>query len=703
MPEVNNTIKPPADEDDEQRRQRYNLDLWNSADIHTEQRSQANDDMRFINVRGGMWEDFLDDDFKDRARLEFDITSPYINRFLGNWDQNRVGVEFKPDDSASSDDDAELLNGIYRIDFREGSGKLAVDNAVDEAATCGYGAYKIGTKFVDEEDPENEFQRIDFRPIYNAYDSVFWDLQSQRIDKRDARYVTVLTQMTKESFEDRYPDKQPVSVFNPEDIRRFSFNFYSINVDMIYVGTRYEVIKKREKVFVYRNLGTSKIQVYSKEDHEDIKDELADDPNVQFVRERKILKQHVNKTVFSGQDILADTKRIAGKWLPIVPIYGYRSYVDGVEWYYGLVAKMKDANRLFNMQMSQLAENSASSGQEVPIFDPDQMIGKVGDIWADKNNKAWLPAISLKNKAGDVVQSGPVGYSKPAQVDPSTMASITLLTQFVQQTTGGAPQDTVDPDVSGKAINAINKREDLKTQTINDNIANSLEWGGEIYQSMAGEVYTVKRMVRTLGSDGVQGTKQLLEIVVDEETGKQVEANDLRGKKFRVYADASPQYDSLREQTVEDLKGMLEALTPIPGGQQYIPAILATLLDNMVGVGLNPIKELNRRNMILMGLIEPETDEEKQLLAQAQQPKEDPNAELIQAATEQALSEARNLDAASIEKASSSRLKDAQTVKTVAEAEAIGSEVQLKGIKTLADIRAQNLKNIQSLPINQAN
>lgn len=703
MPEVNNTIKPPPDEDDEQRRKRYNQDLWNSAEVHTEQRDQANDDMRFINVRGGMWEDFLEDDFRDRARLEFDITSPYINRFLGNWDQNRVGVDFKPDDTAASDDDAELLNGIYRIDFREGSGKMAVDNAVDEAATCGYGAYKIATKFVDEEDAENDFQRIEFRPIYNAYDAVFWDLQSQRIDKRDARYVTVLTQMTRDSFKDRYPEKTPVSVFNPEDIRRFNFNFYSLNLDYVYIGTRYEVVKKREKVFVYRNLGTAKMQVYSQDDHDDIKDELADDPNVEFVRERKILKQHVQKTVFSGQDILEDTKRIAGKWLPIVPIYGYRSYVDGVEWYYGLVAKLKDANRLFNMHMSQLAENAASAGQEVPIFDPDQMVGKVGDIWADKNNKAWLPAASLRDKAGNIVQSGPVGYSKPAAVDPSAMTSIALVTQFVQQLTGGAPQDTVDPDVSGKAINAINKREDLKTQTINDNIASSQEWGGEIYQSMAGEVYTVKRMVRTLGSDGVQGSKQLLEVVQDKETGKQFEANDLRGKKFRVYADAAPQYDSLREQTTEDLKGILDTLIPMPAAADLIPPLLATLLDNMVGVGLAPIKKLNRQKMIIMGLIEPDTDEEKQLLAQAQQPKEDPQKELIEAATQQALSEARNLDSASLEKVSSSKLNEAKTVKTLEEARALGSEVRLKGIKTLADIRAQNLKNVQSLPINQAN
>ena len=702
MPEVNNTIKVDPDEDDEQRRQRYTMDLHDSADIHTEQRDQANDDMRFINVRGAQWEDFLEADFENRARLEFDITSPYINRFMGNWNQNRVGVEFKPDDSKSSDDDAELLNGIYRIDFREGSGKMSVDNAVQEAATCGYGAYKIATKFVDEEDPENDFQRIEFRPMYNAYNSVFWDLQSQRIDKRDARFCTTLTLMTSKSFKDRYgEDKLPASVFDPTTLRRF--NFFSINIEMIHIGTRYEVIKNSVKVFVYRNLASGQMEVYEEAEHKQIEGQLKDDENKQFVRERKILKQHVMKTVFSGQDILEDTKRISGKWIPIVPIYGYRSYVDGVEWYYGLVAKMKDANRMFNMHVSQLAENSASSGQEVPIFDPDQMIGNLSDIWANKNNKAWLPAASLKDDDGKIVVTGPVGYSKPAQVDPSTVASISLITEFTQQTTGGAPQDTVDPNTSGKAINAINRREDLKTQTISDNIANSQEWGGEIYASMAQDVYNVKRIIRTLGADGTQGTKQLLEVVVDEETGKQVEANNLRGKKFRVYADASPQWDSLREQTVEELKGVLEFLATHPSGEQYFPAVLATILDNMEGAGLAPLKKLNRRNMIVMGLIEPETDEEKKMLAEAQQPKEDPNQKLIEAAALQQQAEARNLDAASLEKASSARLKEATTIKTIAQAKQIGADVERDDFKTLADVRQKNIENLKDLPINQVN
>ena len=95
--------------------------------------------------------------------------------------------------------------------------------------------------------------------------------------------------------------------------------------------------------------------------------------------------------------------RIAGKWIPIVPVYGYRDFVDSVEWYRGLVRNLKDAARLFNMQVSQLAEYSASSGSDTPLFEPDQMPKKVSEHWADRTNKPWLPVKSLRDEDGNIV------------------------------------------------------------------------------------------------------------------------------------------------------------------------------------------------------------------------------------------------------------------------------------------------------------
>lgn len=648
-----------TDEDDKTRLQEYKEDVARDGEIGEEQREAANEDMRFVNVVGGMWENFMEDDFGDRVKLELDLVSNHLARFIGEWNQNRVGVEYKPDDSKTTEDDAELLNGIYRFDFRKNSGKLSTDNAVDEAATCGVGAFKLASVFEDEGDAENDNQNIEWRPIYNAYSTVIWDQSAKRIDKRDARYCTELSLYTKESFAIAYPEAKPVSAYTPSNLTAMASGRAVADV---FIATRYEVVKDKIKMAVYNNLQTGQIEAYTPDQMKDIKDELDADEFREFVRWRKVTAQRVEKTVFSGDEVLEDTRRIAGEWIPIIPFYGHRSYVDGIETYRGLVRKLKDPARLFNMQVSQLAENAASAGQEVPIFDPDQMSNPdVQAGWADKNDQPYLLAGSLRDLDGNVTHAGPIGYSKPGMLDQSTTTLLAIVPQFVQDITGGAPQEAFSSDMSGKAINAIIKRENMNTQVVNDNIANSISWSGTVYQSMAAEIYNSKRMVRIIGKQGSESEVQLLEKVIDEETGMMVEANDLANRKFQAYADVGPQYESMAEQTVEDLKGMLATLGDSPAGQQYLPVIMAVLMDNITGVGMAPLKEFNRKIMLTSGLVKPETPEEEAMVQQAQQPKEDPNAEFIKAESERALAEGRSLDASSVQKTADAGKKVAET------------------------------------------
>lgn len=682
---------------DDEKLSAFKLSITNDADVVSDQRDKANEDMRFIHVSGGMWEGFLEDQFNDRTKLEFDIISNYINRFIGQWNQNRLGVEYKSDDSDTSEDDAELLNGIYRADFRQFSGKMSVDNAVDEQATCGYGCFKLATKFVDDEDPENDDQRIEWRPVHNAYNTIIWDKAAKRIDKRDARHCTELILFTKDSFEDAYPGKSAVSAYEPRT-RGFQ-NFERSRPELVYIAKRYEVIRKKVNVYVYNDLINNKIEVYSEEDHKLVEDELKANEFKKFVRVRKIIRQSVETTLFSGDEILEKTRRIAGKWIPIVAVYGYHSFIDGVEWYRGLVRKLMDAARLYNMQISQLAENSASSGQEVPIFDPKQMEGGIADLWADRNTKPYLLARALRDENGNVVHHGPTSYLKAPQLDGNTQSLLQIVPAFVQDSTGGAMQDTIDPNLSGKAVNALQKREDLNTQTLNDNIANAVEWSGEIYASMAEEVYgSSKRMVSIVGKDGTESQKMLLKTVLDEETGKLVQANDLTGKKFRVYADVGPQYDTLKEQTVEDLKGMLTVLGDQPGGQRYTDDIIATILENITGVGLGSLKEAVRKNRIASGSIKPETDEEKQMLAQAQEAanQPDPQQQLIAAAAAQAEGEARERESKVIDNTASAQLKTAKTEQVLADIQIDMTGAENDRIKTLAEIRNQVFQNART-------
>lgn len=695
MPSTLESERPdPSDElDANEMLDKFKRDIINDADDLSEQRDKANADFRFINVTGGMWEDFLESQFLGRTKLEFDQVSDFVNRFLGEWDLNRVGVIFKPSDAKTSDKDAEMLNGIYRADFKDNDGKLSLDNAVDEVATCGYGCLKVATRFVDIEDPENDLQRIEFRPISNAYNMVIWDRAAKWINKKDARWCTVLEPFTRDSFKEVYPDDEATSAYTPHTQ---SYHDFTIRTkEQIYIATRYEIVRKKEPFFIYSNLRTGQIEAYNEDDHELIKGELRKDKFRKKIRERIMIRQKVMKSKFNGEKFLMKPQRIPGKYIPLIPFYGYHSYVDGTERYHGLVRKLMDPQRLFNMQMSQLAENSASSGQEMPVFFPEQVEGGVAALWADRNNKPYMLIHPVRNEAGEIILSGPVTTLQPPKLDGATAALLQIVPQHIQQITGGAPQDTLDPDASGKAIQALQKRENMKTYTINDNIINSVEWMGEIYQSIASEIYDSKRIMRTIGQDGTENQVQLFKEMQDEKTGALIQGNTLRGRKFKAYPDVGPQYETLREQTVEDLKGMMQLMIDAgQAGAKYVPLMATMMLENMSGVGLTSLKKMVRQDMILQGLQDPETDEEKAMVAQTQQKAQqpDPQQQLMEAAAQQQISEAqkfqseaRNLDSKSIDNLASARKKVAETRKILSE---VGNESK----KTLGGMLTEQLK-----------
>jgi hypothetical protein len=119
----------------------------------------------------------------------------------------------------------------------------------------------------------------------------------------------------------------------------------------------------------------------------------------------------------------------------------------------------------------------------------------------------------------------------------------------------------------------------------------------------------------------------------------------------------------------------------------------------MNGVGLGPLKEMNRKKMISQGLIKPKTDEEKQMLAQqqeaAQQP--DPQQQLIEAAAAQAEGEARERESKVLDNTASANLKTAKTQQVLSDIEIDQAGSENDRIKTLTDVRNQVFQNVETL------
>lgn len=704
-----NTVTLVTSESDDDKLDRFKAELTDDADAMLDQREEAMLDLRFIKEKGGMWIDrstsFSSDNFTEnaedsglRVKLELDLVSPHVDAFLGEYSLNRVSVEFKPSDRGTTEEDSDLLNGLYRKDFRRNKGKNTTWNAVNEAVIMGYGAIKLTTAFEDEEDAENENMHVVFKSIYNAPDTVFWEKAAQEMDKSDANRCNVLQQHTKESFETTYPGKTAVSAYEPTNFAGAynpaqGYTTGSDPTDIIFVSTRYEIVKRKEKRFVYGDLTLGKAVSFTEEQHEKIKDELRADDTKEFLRIREVIRRTVMMTVFSGEDILKPTRRIAGKNIPIIPFYGHRSYVNGREQYFGMVRKLVDAQRTFNAQISQMVENSMSMGQEVPIFFESQISGDdLEDMWGNRNNSSYLVLNDVKDGAGNIINQQ-IQYLKPPQLDGSTAALSTIIPDFMNAVKGELPKEAIARDMSGKLFDSIIKRINMKTQTIQDNIATAHTRIGQVYDPIAEEIYTTRRATMIINKEGVEVETLLLGLVMDQETGLEVEgANDLRGKKFEAFADVGPAYATLQEQAVEEMKGFLELFANMPGGEQYVNAVIPAMIENSSNTGMSTLKKLARDNQIKAGLVKPDTDDEKEMLEKFEKQKQEPDAEakLVEAAAGKEDAERENLLKAAENKEQDTKLKAAQTDKEQAAAEKIHVDMA-KILDELGDIRAQQV------------
>lgn len=661
--------KPEMTETEEKLVTRVNQHVGDDFNATEDQRDQADEDIRFVDVPGGMWEDLFPDFFGDdnRPKMEFNKVHQSVYRAVGEWVTSRFRPKFKPEDGTAGEREAKVLNGMYRKDERRSGGFEAYDTAVEEVFKCGYGAWKLGTEFVDQEDPDNDKQRIIFEPIPSSYNMVLWDKDAKRYDKRDAGHCTLLSRMTDDGFKKQWPDAAIASVQQPTDRSIFNWN----PGKNIFVAEYYEIVKKKEKVFVFeneqgeiKNLWESKV--------EDLIDELAD-AGFNKTKERTKTRTYIEKTVVSGSEILEKTTRIAGKMIPIIPVYGFRTIADGQEFAHGLVRYQKDPNRLLNMGISKWAEVTATSGKQVPVFYPDEVAG-LADFWAEwqLGQKPYMLKKPHMGPDGELPHE--MEYLIPPSLDQGTAGLIQMVSDFIREETGGNPQDVMDPDASGKAINAVQVRVDMMTAIIFENIAKSMRRGGEVYRSMAADVYDSQRFVSLLEEDGTETLTQLFEWVIDEKTGVPVEINDMTKGDFETVVDTGPAFASRRRETVNVIS---EIMQNTADNSPYLPMLYTALLENVDGEGLDDIKAFNRRNAIAQGYKEAETDEEKAMVQQLQQQGQEPDeqAQLLKAAADQASAEAREADSKVTVNLSTAEKNQAQTAEILAKIE--GGKIKL--------------------------
>ncbi len=473
--------------------------------------------------------------------------------------------------------------------------------------------------------------------------------------------------MTREAYVAEWED-DPASW--PQIIHQSEFDW--LTVDVVYVAEYFVVEEKKETIHIYQPL-VGEEERYSDDDLDDDGALLKrlEATGAKEVRTKKRKVKRIRKYVMSGGVILEDCGYIAGKCIPVIPVYGKRWFIDNLERCCGHVRLAKDAQRIKNMLTSKLAEISALSSVSKPIFTPEQIAGHQL-MWSEDNlkNYPYLLVNPIVGPDGMQQVGGPLAYTKSPEIPPALAGLLQVSENDIKDVLGN-PQDgdKIVSNISGKAVEMVQQRLDAQTFVYIDNFKKAMRRCGEVWLSMAKEVYVEDgRKMKAISYDGQASTVELARPAVTDD-GVVHKENDLSAADFDVVVDVGPSTISKKAATVRALTGML-ALVP-PEDTETRSVLTAATLMNMEGEGLSDIRDWFRGKMLRLGVVKPTEEEAKKLQAeqQAAQGKPDPQAEALLGMAEEAKA-----------KAAGAR---ATTVKTIADSERIRAETEKLKAETI--------------------
>lgn len=645
-----------------------------------EEREQCLADRRFFQIAGAQYEGDLSKQFENRPMFEFNRTHLAVLRVINEYRNNRITVDFQPKDGQENDTLADTCDGLYRADEQASGALEAYDNAFWEAVSGGIGAWRLRACYEDEEDEDNDAQRVMIEPIHDADSCVFFDLDAKRQDKGDATRCYVLHPYSLDAYIEEFDD-DPTTW--PKGITNTYFDWCASNT--VWVCEHYRVEERKQWVYWYRALALG-------DDEENLKrvteDDIKADPELvdkltatgfQLERQKRIKVRKVRKYLLSGGKILEDCGYIAGKHIPIIMTYGQRAVIDGVERAMGHVRLAKDAQRLTNMLMSWLAEMSARFDISKPIFAPEQ-IARHTEMWAQDNVQRfpYLLADVMRDSQGNIVQAGPVAYTKSPEVPQPMAALLEIATTALKDLLGSQEAgEQLQPNLSGKAVELIQQRLDMQTFIYMDNMANyAMRRCGEVWLSMKKEITVEEsRRMKTVASDGKAGSVVVNQPKVDANGAKYLD-NDIAKAQFDVVVDVGPSSTSKRAATVRGLTGMM-TLVQDP---ETVDVLTSLAMMNMEGEGLADAHQYFRRKLLRRGVVKPTEEEQDELAQEMANQQPDPQSQFLLASAEESKAKATKAQADAIKAAAEAKKAEAETNATLA---GVGREDRAQVVDTM--------------------
>lgn len=643
-----------------------------------QQRDKIIETNRFVRIVGAQWEGqtFSGTDLKERMdkypRFEVNKILKEIRRISAEQRKNRINVQFKPEDPNTDQKLSGALNGAYRADYVESGGDLAVTCGFEDAITGGMGAIRICAEYIDELDPENENMRMRFKTVRDSASCVFFDPNAKEMDKSDAEWCVEIFGMNPQTFEDEY-GRQGYSI---ETITSGQWQD-PWRPAMVYVARYYEVRIERDEIVLFENpFIQEQVQYFASDIDEEIEEQLQIGEAFFEKARRKIKRRKVYCGTMDGQGWLDKPELIPFDYIPLVPIYGMYWFDDGMERIQGHATAAMDSQRLENLMVSMLADTATLGSEGTPIVPVEMLNDNFMKVWGNRNKQrpAFLPITAIRDNAGNpVAYSEAIGYTMPAQLNQGMVGLLQYTGSAIQELTGAMGSDSMPSNLAEDTVSALINRSDAHTGVYMDNLSFALKHLARVWLSGARNLYQGKQ-VPTQDEEGKDGFVEL-----PQSFGN-----------MKVVVDIGADFSTRRDQTVSKLTPIYQATPPDNPNHSII---LSMIIDNLEGEGLDDLRQYNRRQLLLQGVVQPKDEQEQAMIEQAQQSEQRPDPNMLLAQAEMEKARVQEVKAQLDHNIEVARL-ELEAAKIQLEAQRVGAEVNLKNVQSLK-LETEVYSNVQ--------
>jgi hypothetical protein len=525
-----------------------------------ENRAEALDDIRFARM-GEQWpaEVRRRRELDNRPCLTINRLPAFIRQVVNDARQNRPAIKIHPADDQADPQVAQIYNGLIRNVEYTSDADVAYDTALDCAVTSGLGYFRINTRYATDDGFD---QDIVIQRVANPF-SVFGDPYSAAADSADWNMAFVVDLMPKGRFAGQYKGAEAIDW---DGLGYGGLSAPWLDDERVMAAEYWVRHQVRRQI-----LALSSGEVIAADDYQKNK-ALFDSAGVTVIgRPREALSYQVRQHVLTGAEVL-DTVDWAGKYIPIVPVYGDEVNIEGRRRLRSLVRDAKDPQRMFNYWRTTSTELVALAPR-APFIGPKGAFKSDADKWATANTEAHA---YIEYDGGVPPQRQPFAGVPAGALQEALNASDDIKAILgLYDASLGAPSN----ENSGRAILARQREGDVSTFHFIDNLSRAIRHAGRIMIDLIPKVYSTPRILRVLGPGGEPST-----VAVNQPApttpgapGAAMQAvYDLTAGKYDLTVEAGPSFTTRREEAANQMIALIQAF---PEAAPVLGDLLAKNLD----------------------------------------------------------------------------------------------------------------------------